>query len=69
MTSAANQFNGRVVNIIYIGTDTYYEVRLASEQLLRVREQNHTPGSRPLASEGDEVTVAFSVQAARVLTG
>jgi spermidine/putrescine transport system ATP-binding protein len=69
MAGAANQFSGRVANVIYIGTDTHYEVRLAGDQLMRVREQNNTPGSRPLAREGDEVTVAFSVQAARVLTG
>ncbi len=64
----ANQFTGRVESIVYIGTDTHYDVRLPGGQHVRVREQNDLPGSRPLANEGDEVTVHFSEQAARVLT-
>jgi hypothetical protein len=35
---------------------------------VRVREQNNTPGSRPVAKEGDEVTVSFDSAAARILT-
>ncbi len=66
---AANQFTGRIVSVVYIGTDTYYGVRLPGDHLLRAREQNDRPDSRPLAAEGDEVTIAFSTQAARVLTG
>jgi len=65
---AANQFTGRVVSVVYIGTDTHYGVRLPGDHLVRAREQNDLPGSRPLAAEGDEVTVSFSTQAARVLT-
>ena len=63
-----NHFTGRVSDVVYIGTDTQYTVQLAGDQRVRVREQNRTPGSRPVASEGAEVTVAFSAQAARVLT-
>lgn len=63
-----NHFTGRVSNVVYIGTDTQYAVQLPGDQSVRVREQNSAPGSRPLASEGDEVTVSFSAQAARVLT-
>jgi len=63
-----NHFTGRVSDVVYIGTDTQYMVQLAGNQTVRVREQNRTPGSRPIAHEGDEVTVAFSAQAARVLT-
>ncbi len=65
---AANQLSGRVAEVVYIGTDTHYNVRLPSNQPVRVREQNSLPGSQPLAAEGDEVTVSFSAQAARVLT-
>ncbi len=65
---AVNQLNGRVANVVYIGTDTHYDVVLPGDQHLRVREQNHRPGSAPLAAEGDEVTVSFSANAARVLT-
>jgi len=64
----ANQFDGQVATVIYIGTDTHYNVRLAGDQLVRVRIQNDLPGSRPLANEGDAVTISFSAQAARVLT-
>jgi spermidine/putrescine transport system ATP-binding protein len=66
-SGAANQLRGRVANVIYIGTDTHYEVRLPGDEHIRVREQNDQPGSRPLAHEGDEVTVSFSAEAARVL--
>ncbi|RIK44506.1 MAG: spermidine/putrescine ABC transporter ATP-binding protein [Chloroflexi bacterium] len=65
---ADNQFSGCVESVVYIGTDTHYDMRLPGEQRLRVREQNHLPGSRPLAQEGDSVTVNFSADAARVLT-
>ena len=68
VNGAANQFVGRVESIVYIGTDTHYGVRLKGNQLVRVREQNNAPGSRPVAAEGDEVTVSFSAEAARVLT-
>ena len=63
-----NEFQGHVASIVYIGTDTHYGIRLAGDQLVRVREQNNTPGSRPLAPEGAEVKVSFAAEAARVLT-
>ena len=62
-----NQFRGRIKNVVYIGTDTQYAVQLPGDQVVRVRQQNSTPGSRPIADEGAEVTVSFSAQAARVL--
>jgi len=62
-----NHFTGRVNTVVYIGTDTQYAIQLPGDQSIRVREQNSAPGSRPLAAEGDEVTVSFSAQAARVL--
>ena len=63
-----NHLEGRVVSIVYIGTDTHYGVRLQDDQVVRVREQNNTPGSRPVAAEGDMVDVSFATEAARVLT-
>jgi spermidine/putrescine transport system ATP-binding protein len=63
-----NRFTGRVGHVVYIGTDTQYAIQLPGNQSMRVREQNSTPGSRPLAGEGAEVTISFSAQAARVLT-
>lgn len=62
-----NRFTGRVSQVVYIGTDTQYDIQLPGNQRMRVRQQNSTPGSRPLAGEGAEVTVSFSAQAARVL--
>ena len=63
-----NEFKGRVVSVVYIGTDTHYGVKIANDQLVRVREQNNMPGSRPLAQQGDELTVGFDIAAARILT-
>ena len=63
----ANRISGQVEEVVYIGTDTQYGVRLAGGQKVRVRAQNHDPFSRPAAASGAPVTVAFMPQAARVL--
>ena len=63
----ANAFTGRVEDVVYIGTDTHYSVRLAGGQRVRVREQNTDPASRPLAQASDEVSISFPEAAARVL--
>ena len=63
-----NKYNGHVVSVVYIGTDTHYGVNLSNGQHLRVREQNNLPGSKPVAAEGDAVAVSFAAEAARVLT-
>ena len=66
--SQANELQGRVTSIVYIGTDTHYGVTLPSGQEVRVREQNSSPASRFLAREGDTTTIHFTPEAARVLT-
>ncbi len=63
-----NKYNGHVISVVYIGTDTHYGINLSNGQYLRVREQNNLPGSRPLAAEGDAVAISFAAEAARVLT-
>jgi spermidine/putrescine transport system ATP-binding protein len=63
-----NSFTGRVLSVVYIGTDTHYGVGAPGGQLVRVREQNNMPGSRPLADVGAEVTVSFAAAAGRILT-
>ena len=63
-----NQLPGHVTDVVYIGTDTNYGVKLDSGELIRVREQNSGADSRFLAREGDPVTVRFAPEAARVLT-
>lgn len=67
-TNEMNVMNGRIAEIVYIGTDTHYSVVLPNSQKVRVRGQNADPISRPLAKTGDEVAVAFAQRAARVLT-
>ena len=62
-----NSFAGRVDEVVYIGTDTHYRVRLPGGQALRAREQNNQAGSQPVAQVGDEVIVVFATAAARVL--
>ena len=66
-TGETNTFQGRVDEVVYIGTDTHYRVRLPGGQALRAREQNDHADSLPLAQVGDEVTVGFGTTAARVL--
>ena len=63
-----NQVSGVVTDIVYIGTDTHYGVRLDGGQAIRVREQNYSAESRLLAREGETVSVRFAIEAARVLT-
>ncbi len=65
---AENVFKGRVISVVYIGTDTHYGIEAPGGQQVRVREQNNRPGSRPLAKVGDEVTVSFAAAAGRILT-
>jgi ABC-type Fe3+/spermidine/putrescine transport system ATPase subunit len=68
-TLLANQLQGQVVDQVYIGTDTYYSVRLASGQTIRVREQNNLAALRQGAQPGDTVCVQFAAETASVLTG
>jgi spermidine/putrescine transport system ATP-binding protein len=63
-----NAFTGRVLSVVYIGTDTHYGVSVPGGQQVRVREQNNMPGSRPLANVGADVTVSFAATAGRILT-
>jgi len=65
--NGANAFRGRVDEVVYIGTDTHYGVRLTGDHKVRVREQNTDPASRPLAQTGDDVALSFPSAAARVL--
>jgi hypothetical protein len=54
--------------VVYIGTDTQYDVQLPGDQQVRVREQNHGAGGQTRAAEGEAVTVTFAADAARILT-
>jgi spermidine/putrescine transport system ATP-binding protein len=63
-----NNLKGRVEDVIYIGTDTHYGVRLAGGQKVRVREQNFLHGHQGIIQIGDEVTVSFAHKSPRILT-
>lgn len=62
-----NQYRGVVQELVYIGTDTHYSINLGHDLILRVREPNASPTSRPLAQVGESVAVSFLPAAARVL--
>lgn len=66
--TVANHFTGRVKDIVYIGTDTHYDVVLGDGQHMRVRDQNDDPTTHRHAREGDMVTVGFPTEAARALS-
>lgn len=66
-TTNGNRITAEVEEVVYIGTDTHYGLRLPGGQRLRVREQNIDPISHLIARVGDDVTVVFPVEAARPL--
>lgn len=65
---ATNLFSGTVISVVYIGTDTHYDVDLGAGQSVRVRRQNSAPGTYAQAHEGATVSLIFAPQSARVLS-
>jgi spermidine/putrescine transport system ATP-binding protein len=63
-----NNLFGTVEDIVYIGTDTHYGIRLRGGQKARVREQNVTREHKSIAKTGEEVQVSFTQTSPRVLT-
>ena len=63
-----NDLFGILEDLVYIGTDTHYGVRLRGGQRARVREQNVTRGQKSIAKIGEEVQIAFTQTAPRILT-
>ncbi|MGL4647855.1 MAG: TOBE domain-containing protein, partial [Caldilineaceae bacterium] len=63
-----NCFSGTVTSVVYIGTDTHYDVDVGAGQHVRVRQQNSAPGSPLHAREGETVSIGFAPEAARVLS-
>jgi spermidine/putrescine transport system ATP-binding protein len=57
-----NQFSGQVEEIVYVGTETQFRVRLEDGSLLMVRQQNVVPTTDPHAYTGGQVTVVLSWQ-------
>jgi spermidine/putrescine transport system ATP-binding protein len=58
--------SGTLANIIYFGTDTYFNVRLADGEIFTVRQQNR-PGEEGAQREGEPAGVIFPPSAIRVL--
>ncbi|MCB0186810.1 MAG: ABC transporter ATP-binding protein, partial [Caldilineaceae bacterium] len=66
---AENAYTGRVEEIIYIGTDTYYHIRLAGDVLIVARQQNQDyTGKAAMLAEGDTAHVAWRAHNASLLT-
>lgn len=64
-----NAYTGKVEEIIYIGTDTYYHIRLAGEVLIIARQQNQDyTGKAAMLAEGDNAYVAWRAHNASLLT-
>jgi spermidine/putrescine transport system ATP-binding protein len=63
-----NNLQGRVEDVIYIGTDTHYGVRFAGGQKVRVREQNILQDHHEIVQIGDEAAVSFTRVSPRILT-
>ena len=60
--------NGRISDVIYIGTDTRYQVKLATGDNIFVRVQNLGQEQDVVFHAGDEVAVQWSADNAQVLT-
>jgi spermidine/putrescine transport system ATP-binding protein len=59
---------GPLNDIVYFGTDTYFNVKLADGTPFTVRQQNR-PGEEGSHAQGDRVGVTFPANAIRVLRG
>ncbi|MCB0185745.1 MAG: ABC transporter ATP-binding protein, partial [Caldilineaceae bacterium] len=64
-----NSYSGRVEEIIYIGTDTYYHIRLAGDILIVARQQNQDyTGKAAMLAEGAPAYVSWRAHNASLLT-
>ncbi|MCC6167686.1 MAG: ABC transporter ATP-binding protein [Caldilineaceae bacterium] len=64
-----NVFEGTVKNIVYLGTDTYYDVELPGAVMVTARQQNEDyTGTAASAAVGDAVYVAWRAHNASLLT-
>ncbi len=64
-----NVFGGIVKNIVYFGTDTYYDVELTGGVMVTARQQNEDyTGNAASAAVGDAVYVAWRAHNASLLT-
>ena len=64
--AADGELAGTVENIVYIGTDTLYLLKVAGQSGFRVRQQNHD-GAQLRCVAGDQVRIKVPASAIRVL--
>jgi spermidine/putrescine transport system ATP-binding protein len=65
-----NCLPGVIQEVVYIGTDTHFQISLAEGLTIRVRQQNHisTPDRRAYSGDrGDKVYVAWAPESALLL--
>lgn len=68
-TNGSNAFTGRVHEIVYIGTDTYYDVLLPGDIKITARRQNQDyTGTAAVLNVGDTAHVAWHAHNASLLT-
>jgi spermidine/putrescine transport system ATP-binding protein len=63
----SDTLSGRVEEIVYIGTDTRYMVRLSDQSSVVIRVQNLGEGMTVFEA-GDQVSVTWDSDSARLLT-
>jgi spermidine/putrescine transport system ATP-binding protein len=66
--AAETLLQGSLNDVVYFGTDTYFNIRLTDGTLFTVRQQNR-PGEEGNYAQGDQVGATFPANAIRVLRG
>jgi len=67
-SKSANALPGEIENVVYIGTDTQYIIRLTNRARLKVREQNLTPLLTTVPfSPGDQVIAEWQPESGLIL--
>jgi ABC-type Fe3+/spermidine/putrescine transport system ATPase subunit len=58
-----NSVRGKVEEVVFIGSEVLYLVRVTSELVLTVRDRNEGPEHRLSVSRGQEVQLSWSASA------
>lgn len=70
LSSSENCLPGIIHEVVYIGTDTHFQVSLTEDLTIRVRQQNRVPATDRqiyFGERGDKVYVAWSPESALLL--
>jgi spermidine/putrescine transport system ATP-binding protein len=66
--SDLNSITGQVVQVVYIGTDTRYAVRIDKDTVVDIRVQNRANANGVSFKERDSVSLQWDKRSARILT-